>query len=203
MESLPKMRPKCRGKETVGKAYTCLPHLPPDNMKRTLEWSWFPWDIKVGVIKFIQILAVILLFTSYVCTAVFRNTGAAVFAVLLTLILPVLGYFAFIVDWNFRLREAMCFAAGKQIQAKETWFMHLQENGEKDRAKELYFTESFNSINVNVLKDGTVEFRNKGPEFSQDFSAQFMGVTLDEKVSAYSRQGGSMEPPAINISENV
>jgi hypothetical protein len=44
LNQLPHRRPKCRNFDTVGKPYTCDPHLPPDNLCSDLPWSWFPWE---------------------------------------------------------------------------------------------------------------------------------------------------------------
>lgn len=69
----------------------------------------------------------------------------------------------------------MCFAFGKRIQAEETWLTYLGENGEKDRAKEVFHTEMFKCVQINILKDGTLEFRNKGVEFSASFMGALFG----------------------------
>jgi hypothetical protein len=44
LDLVPRLRPKCRNFDTVGKPYTCNPHLPPDNLRRDLAWTWFPWE---------------------------------------------------------------------------------------------------------------------------------------------------------------
>jgi hypothetical protein len=72
----------------------------------------------------------------------------------------------------------MCFAFGKQIQARETWNKTLASNTNLDRAAEPFHTEQFRSVFINVLKDGTVEFRNRGAEFSSTFSNS-LGMSVE------------------------
>jgi hypothetical protein len=75
----------------------------------------------------------------------------------------------------------MCFAFGKQIQAREIWNRTLPSNTNLDRAVEVFHTEQFKSVFINVLKDGTVEFRNLGAEFSTTFRNSLgMSVDLDD-----------------------
>jgi hypothetical protein len=44
LDEVPRLRPKCRNADTVGKRYPCYPHLPPDNLRHELAWTWFPWE---------------------------------------------------------------------------------------------------------------------------------------------------------------
>jgi hypothetical protein len=44
LDQVPRLRPKCRNANTVGKRYHCYPHLPPDNLRSELAWTWFPWE---------------------------------------------------------------------------------------------------------------------------------------------------------------
>lgn len=77
----------------------------------------------------------------------------------------------------------------------------MPENDGKDRAKEVFHTESFKSVHINILKDGTVEFRNKGAEFSTTFMG---GLTLDDSAMRHaesdhpSSHGGSMNGELVN-----
>jgi hypothetical protein len=67
------------------------------------------------------------------------------------------------------------------MQARETWNKTLPGNTQLDRATEVFHTEQFRSVFINVLKDGTVEFRNRGAEFSSTFSNSVgMSVTVDD-----------------------
>jgi hypothetical protein len=75
----------------------------------------------------------------------------------------------------------LCYAFGKQIQARETWNKTLPNNTQLDRATEVFHTEKFKSVEIYILKDGTVEFRNRGADFSTTFSNSIgLSLTLSD-----------------------
>lgn len=107
------------------------------------------------------------------------NTGpsGAVPAVL-TVVLQLLAwpclYLAHIMVWNFRLREAICWAFGKSVQAKAQW--KLTES--KEKAKHVFFTYNISkNLVIKVLRDGSQELWNtSGGEFSASLG-QALGET--------------------------
>ncbi len=67
-------------------------------------------------------------------------------------------------EWNFKLREAICWAQGKSEQAKEAW----KESTNPALAKLVFFKyEISKKVCINVLRDGSQELWNKsGGEFA-------------------------------------
>lgn len=64
-------------------------------------------------------------------------------------------YIVYIVWWNHRLREALCYIRGKQLQALELW--EGVDESQKVYAKDEFHTEGFRGVTFRVLRDGTTE----------------------------------------------
>lgn len=110
-----------------------------------------------------------------------QNT--ALFAVLIIIfILPAIPcfYVAYILKWNFRLREAICWAQGKSVQAKVQW----KNTSNPENAKLVFFKTNISSnVAIHVLRDGSQELWNtSGGEFREGLRDALGQAGLDGQI---------------------
>ncbi len=77
-------------------------------------------------------------------------------------------YLAYIMNFNFKLREGICWCKGKARQAKEEW----KKTTDPSRAKEVFFKYPCGGgLVLKVLNDGSQEVWNEnGSELSSELA---------------------------------
>lgn len=175
--------PKCRYWRQTGTAYTSKPHLPLSPQGGELPWNWFPWKFRISTPALLYTLGALFCFialsTGFVAGLTSRTTSgfsatttssrgpSAVVPAVLTILFLLLAipcfYMAYMMTWNFRLREAICWAQGKAVQAKAQWKITTTP----EQAKLVFFRRKISkNVEIHVLRDGSQELWNtSGGEF--------------------------------------
>lgn len=96
----------------------------------------------------------------------FLQTVNVSVGIVLLIFCTALSIVAIIVGYNYKLREALAYTRGKQVQALEVW----PRNSNPGLAKDMFHEESVGSIDIFVLRDGSVEIRNRGLLFNYNLS---------------------------------
>ena len=160
-------KPQCRKWHQVGTSFEPIPHIPLPPVQSELPWFWFPYRFRLRSSLTIQAVACACVFASVLLfVSLYRvNLGAAIASLILLNVLfsiP-LFYVSHVMNWNFRLREGICYVLGKAAQAREAFKTHPRQ------PKHRYFAWPIShGIQLTVLNDGTTELWNtSGGELGQ------------------------------------
>jgi len=200
--------PKCRYAHQTGSDFEAVPHLPHEPIQGTLPWRWFPWKFRIRAPRLLRWIGVILQAVALLVTIMLgaRGDGAVagiVFGILTVLFVVPCFYLAYIMDWNFKLREAICYCLGKSVQAKEQW----KKSTNPETAKHVFFEHKVSrNFLLRVLNDGSQEIWNTtGDELAAELGAA-LGIhglkddpaSVDHSDNSYAAAAASAARPKPN-----
>ncbi len=165
--------PKCRNFHQTGGKFEARPHLPFAPVAADfLPWRWFPWKIRVRAPLLLNCLAGVsagVTVTVFPALYLANKAIAWCFLVFINLLFTVpMLYLSYIMRFNFKLREGICWCKGKAHQAKEEW----KKTTDPSRAKEVFFEwKCGGGLVLKVLNDGSQECWNvNGDELAGELS---------------------------------
>lgn len=171
--------PKCRNFHQTGAPFDLRPHLPFEpHAEGPIPWRWFPWKIRIRMPLLLNTLAgssTIVSLIVFGTQLFFRPAVAVCVLIFLNLLFTVpLLYMAYIMTFNFKLREGLCWAKGKSVQAKMEW----KKSTDPSRAKHVFFEWKVGSgLVLKVLNDGSQEIWNIGGDQLAGELAGALGVS--------------------------
>lgn len=198
--------PRARTFKSTGIEFECRPHLPSGSKSRVLPWMWF-WRLRFSAsrvlygLAVLELIASVIIFIELVLWA--GVTGAIVFIIVFNLFVTApMVYAGRMANWNFRLREGVCWCLGKSAQARAQWaYAPSQED-----AKQVFFEWKVSrGFKLVVLNDGTRETWNTtGDDLSPQLNnalclAGFNGSHLDSNTTARLTLNKSEEEPPQNV----
>lgn len=164
--------PKCRNLNQTGSSYRSRPHLPLSPRQGSIPWSWAPFQTKVKAPRLLYFSSGVAFTGSWLAYAAvlqYSLVGAiAILAFINVLLTAPMLYLAYVINFNFKLREGICWCLGKAAQAKSQW-AHAKF---KEYAKHVFFEwRVTHHVKLVVLNDGTQEIWNTtGDELGEDLS---------------------------------
>jgi len=140
--------------------FQVLPHLPlpPNVADKKVPWFWFPYKVRPVSPLFLRgllctLLYMLLLLLSTVLFPLIRWIPALVILILTAICLPI-AYVVHIMEFNYKLRDAIAFSAGKSVQAKA----HFSSGILKVAADATYFEYNiFPGGKIVVLNDARIQ----------------------------------------------
>lgn len=183
--------PKCRYASQTGSDFESAPHLPHQPIQGTLPWKWLPWKFRIRAPRLLRWIGVFLQAVAILVAAVLGGRGdravaGIVFCILTVFFVVPCFYLAYIMDWNFKLREGICWCLGKSVQATEQW----KKTQNPETAKHVFFDFKVGShFHLKVLNDGSQEIWNTtGDELAAELSAALgMSGFKNDPISADNR----------------
>ena len=140
----------------LGETFNPEPFLPPPVAEGPLKWRWFPFRAKFSISALIAFLGTVCFGVAIILfSPVVGGVGGGIGGFIFLLLSIACFYLVYIVHWNFRLREAMCYVLGKKQQALEVW----EEATDKAYAKDVFHIEKLGGVELRVLRDGSTEAR--------------------------------------------
>ena len=179
--------------QSIGRTFNPIAFLPPPVPHGPLRWRWFPWRIKFSVTFVLSLAAaasiiggIVLIVALYILKDGYydgKNVGALVGGIFLMLLSIIFLYIIYIVHWNHKLREVMCYVKGKQHQALELW-KHAGQ-GNEVYAKDEFYSEKLRGVHFRVLRDGTTEAKrlDDAESMTKSSSVAEKGIGVGLKVA--------------------
>lgn len=202
--------PKCRNSNQVGSPYESRPHLPHVPMSGTLPWKWFPFKFRIRmprVLRWVGGIVQVAVVAGGSLLLAARQTALGILVPLFMTIMFTIPcfYLAYIMDWNFKLREAICWCLGKSVQAKAEW----KKTTNPETGKHIFFEYPVSkNFKLVVLNDGSQEIWNTtGDELGAELSESLgmngftgdafngdTGIAVDYSDGAYTQKINSYKP---------
>lgn len=194
--------PDCRRWTSVGKDYEIAPYLPLPTPSTAIAWRWFP-DFTASVPGLLVFAATLLAVASVTMFVLIPN-GARWIGIMFLLFISFPLYFvAYRIHVNFSLRESLCYAAGKQVQARHVWAV----NPVLGEEKRVFHEEKTAGGHMVVLMDGSTECRAYAGHVNRHGIPVInnivdVGATAANAIAAQASAGGeeSGQSPSISIS---